>query len=51
MIMDLAPNIFMSNTYDVIKGTYQKYPNDHITVWCYWGSKEHKFSYKFIDAQ
>ena len=32
MIMDLAPEILTSNTYDAIKGTYQKWPNDHITM-------------------
>ena len=32
MIMDLAPDVSTSNTHDAIKGSYQKWPNDHITV-------------------
>ena len=36
MIMDPAPEVLTSNTYDAIKGTYQKWPNDSITMWCYW---------------
>ena len=32
--MDLAPEVFTSNTYDVIKDTYQKWPNDRITMYC-----------------
>ena len=33
MIMDLAPDVPTSNTHNAIKDTYQKWPNDHITVW------------------
>ena len=32
--MDLAPEVLTSNTCDVIKDTYQKWPNDHITMCC-----------------
>ena len=35
MIMDLAPEVPTSNTYDAMKSSYQKWPNDHITVWYY----------------
>ena len=31
--MDPAPDIFTFNTHDAIKGTYQKWPNDYITMW------------------
>ena len=34
MIMDPAPDVFISNIHDAIKGTYQKWPNDRITICC-----------------
>ena len=33
MIMDPALEIPTFNTHDAIKDTYQKWPNDHITMW------------------
>ena len=33
MIIDPALDVPISNTHDVIKGTYQIWLNDHITVW------------------
>ena len=33
MIIDPALEVSTSKTYDAIKGTYQKWPNDHITMW------------------
>ena len=53
MIMDLASEVLTSNTYHVIKDTYQKWPHDSITVWYFFfeSSKEHEFSCKFDDAQ
>ena len=32
IIMDPAPEVLTSNTYDAIKSTYQKWPNDHIIM-------------------
>ena len=50
--MNLAPDISASNTHDAIKGTYQKWPNDRITMGYFFeSSKEHEFNCKFDDAQ
>ena len=32
VIIDLAPEVFTSKTHDMIKGTYQKWANDRITM-------------------
>ena len=52
MIIDPVPDVSTSNTYDAIKGTYQKWPNNHIIMQYFFeSSKEYKFSCKFDDAQ